>query len=276
MELPTYTYDQMTPEEKQILAKEITEPVVIRGLYQSKARKMPFEQVTKMFGHVELPVELYDTPEIDTTTAEMGSMSVPDLIRHWKKNVKPSIYCAEVDLFEERVSKKLLETLYNPNTSSRKVEALMLYLGNNHSSGLHLHVNSDFILNQLYGTKTVYIFDNYDNPNIHKNSVMSVTKSNFAKEDFFKMDHSKMKIYKVTLGPGDSLLIPPWSWHATQGHGINMSITQIFERKNLWYLLKNPNLILDYYSDEYVTQLVVLLVILFIFMYFRRQSHRAQ
>jgi len=266
----------MTPEEKQILTKEITEPVVIRGLYQPKARNMTFEQVTKMFGHVELPVELYDTAEIDTTAAEMGSMSVPNLIRHWKKNIKPSIYCAEVDLFEQRVPKKLLDTLYNPNTSVRKVEALMLYLGNNHSSGLHLHVNSDFILNQLYGTKTVYIFDNYDNPNIHKNSVLSATKSNFAKEDFFKMDHSKMKIYKVTLGPGDSLMIPPWSWHATQGHGINMSITQIFERKNLWYLLKNPNLILDYYSDEYFTQLIVVLIILFIVMYFRRRSHLAR
>jgi len=276
MDLPTYVYSQMTPEEKQIITREITHPIVIRGLYQSKARKLSFEKVIKMFGHMELPVELYDTPETDTTTADMGTMSVPNLITHWKKKRSPSIYCAEVDLFEQRVSKSLLETLRNPNTSARKVEALMLYLGNGHSSGLHLHVNSDFILNQLYGSKTVYIFDNYDNPDIHKNSVFTVGKSNFAKEDFFKMDHSKMKIYKVTLQPGDSLMIPPWSWHATQGHGINMSITQIFERKNLWYLLKNPNLILDYYSDEYMTQLIVLLVILFIVMYFKRRSHHAR
>lgn len=276
MDLPTYVHNQMTPEEKWIIAREITHPVVIRGLYQPKARKLSFEKVIKMFGHMELPVELYDTPETDTTTADMGTMSVPNLITHWKKKRSPSIYCAEVDLFEQRVSKSLLETLRNPNTSARKVEALMLYLGNGHSSGLHLHVNSDFILNQLYGSKTVYIFDNYDNPDIHKNSVFAVGKSNFAKEDFFKMDHSKMKIYKVTLQPGDSLMIPPWSWHATQGHGINMSITQIFERKNLWYLLKNPNLILDYYSDEYMTQLIVLLIILFIVMYFKRRSHHAR
>ena len=276
MELPTYTYDRMTPEEKQILAKEITHPVVIRGLYQPKARRMSFEKVVKLFGHVELPVELYDTPEIDTTKADMGSSSVPNVVRHWKTKSSPSVYCAEVDLFEERVPDRLLEALRNPNTNARKVEALMLYLGNNHSSGLHLHVNSDFILNQLFGSKTVYIFDNYDNPNIHKNSVFSAGKSNFAKEDFFKMDHSKMKIYKVTLGPGDSLMIPPWSWHATQGHGINMSITQIFERKNLWYLLKNPNLILDYYSDEYLTQLIVVIIILFIAMYLKRRSHHAQ
>lgn len=276
MDLPTYVYSQMTPEEKQIIAREITHPVVIRGLYEPKARQMAFEKVTKLFGHVDLPIEIYDTPDTATTSADMGTMTVPNLITHWKKKRSPSIYCAEVDLFEQRVSERLLDTLYNPNTSARKVEALMLYLGNNHSSGLHLHINSDFILNQLYGSKTVYIFDNYDNPGIHKNSVFSVSKSNFAKEDFFKMDHSKMKIYKVTLQPGDSLMIPPWSWHATQGHGINMSITQIFERKNLWYLLKNPNLILDYYSDEYLTQLIVVLIILFIVVYFRRRSHPAR
>jgi hypothetical protein len=276
MELPTYTYDQMTYEEKRIITEEITRPVVIRGLYEPKARKMSFEQIVKLFGHVKLPVELYDTHDIVTTEAIMGSSSVPNLIRHWETKSTPSVYCAEVDLFEQRVSKPLLDTLYNPNTSARKVEALMLYLGNNHSSGLHLHVNYDYVLNQLFGSKTVYIFDNYDNPNIHKNSVFSVGKSNFAKEDFFKMDHSKMKIYKVTLGPGDSLLIPPWSWHATQGHGINMSITQIFQRKNIWYLLKNPNLIPNYYSDEYLTQLIVVIIILFIVMYFRRRSHHAQ
>ena len=276
MDLPTYIYSQMTPEEKQIITQEITHPVVIRGLYQPKARRMPFEKVTKMFGHTELPIEIYDTPNTSTTSADTGTMSVPNLVSHWKKGRTPSLYCAEVDLFEERVSENLLNTLHNPNTDGREVEALMLYLGNNHSSGLHLHVNSDFILNQLYGSKTVYIFDNYDNPNIHKNSAFSATKSNFAKEDFFKMDHSKMKIYKVTLQPGDSLLIPPWSWHATQRHGINMSITQIFERKNLWYLLKNPNLILDYYSDEYMTQLIVAVIIIFVIMYIRRRSHHAQ
>jgi hypothetical protein len=276
MELPTYTYDRMSPEEKQILTKEIMEPIVIRGLYQPKARKMTFEQIVKLFGHVKLPVELYDTHDIVTTEAIMGSSSVPNLIRHWETKSTPSVYCAEVDLFEQRVSKPLLDTLYNPNTSARKIEALMLYLGNDHSSGLHLHVNYDYVLNQLFGSKTVYIFDNYDNPNIHKNSVFSVGKSNFAKEDFFKMDHSKMKIYKVTLEPGDSLLIPPWSWHATQGHGVNMSITQIFQRKNIWYLLKNPNLIPNYYSDEYLTQLIVVIIILFIVMYFRRRSRPAQ
>ena len=191
---------------------------------------------------------------------------------------RQSIYCAEVDLLDRDILDdnryNILKTLENPNLKSRKVESLLLYLGNNHASGLHLHVNSDFILNQLYGSKTVYIFDNYANSNIHKNSFFQMDKSNFAKEDFFNMDHSKMEIYKVTLQSGDSLLIPPWCWHATQGHGVNTSITQTFDRKGISYLVKNPNLILDYFIEDYRTTFPFLLTILILFLYMRIRARR--
>jgi hypothetical protein len=96
-------------------------------------------------------------------------------------------------------------------------------------------------------------------------------KSNFAKEDFFQLDHSKMKVYKVTLQPGDSLMIPPWSWHATQGHGINMSLTQIFNRSDLTYLLANPNLIIDYVFEDQLILFSILIIILIIY-YIRRRK----
>lgn len=279
MELPTYTYDLMTPEEKCIVSKDFTHPIVIRGFYKPNAIKVGFEGVTEMFGKTELPVEVYTTQDTSTTGAESDEMTIPRLIKHWTKKKPPSIYCAEVDLLDRDIlrtnkNKHLLyRTLQNPNLDSRKVMTLLLYLGNNHASGLHLHVNSDFILNQLYGSKTVYIFDNYENSNIHKNSFFQMDKSNFAKEDFFKMDHSKMKIYKVTLQQGDSLLIPPWCWHATQGHGINTSITQTFDRKSISYLLKNPNLVLDYFIEDYTTIFPYLFMIV-LCIYMRRRARR--
>ena len=279
MELTTYTYDLMTPEERDIVSNDFIHPVVIRGFYKPKAIKLGFEGFTELFGKSELPIEIYDKHVTSTTGADSGDMTVPKLIKHWKKNRSPSIYCAEVDLLDRDIlrtnkNKRLLhQTLQNPNLDSRKVNSLLLYLGNNHASGLHLHVNSDFILNQLYGSKTVYIFDNYENSNIHKNSFFQADKSNFAKEDFFKMDHSKMKIYKVTLQQGDSLLIPPWCWHATQGHGINTSITQTFDRKSISYLLKNPNLVLDYFIEDYTTIFPYLFMIL-LYIYMRRRSRR--
>ena len=282
LELPTYIYDQMTPEEKKVFLGDIKEPAVIRGMFKPEASKMNIEQISKLFRNVTLPVEIYDTHKTTTTEADIGRSTVPKLFDHWKTDQLPRLYCAEVDLFEQMIPKaqeeRLLKALYNPNIDPREVKALMLYLGKDHASGLHLHVNSDFILNQLFGTKTVYIFNNYDNPNIHKNSTFNnygsnirVNASNFAKEDFFSLDHSKMKIHKVTLQPGDSLLIPPWSWHATQGHGVNMSITQIFDRSDITYLLTNPNLILDYISEYHHIILSILLVIIVIH-YIRRRN----
>ena len=276
LDLPTYIYGNMTPEEKKtILMGNIKEPTVIRGMYQPKAIKMNTKQIINMFGNTSLPVEIYDTNNTETTSAETGESTIPKLFKHWKQDLSPRLYCAEVDLFEQKMGTKqkeiLLETLRNPNTEPKEVEALMLYLGKDHASGLHLHVNSDFVLNQLFGSKTVYIFNNYDNPNIHKNSTFHMGKSNFAKEDFFQLDHSKMKIYKVTLQPGDSLLIPPWSWHATQGHGINMSLTQIFDRSDLMYLLTNPNMILDYVFEDQII-LFSILIIIFVIYYMRRQK----
>ena len=271
LDLPTYIYDNMTPEEKKtVLMGNIKEPTVIRGLYQPKAIKMNTKQIVSMFGDTSLPIEIYDTQETETTSADTGKSTLPKLFKHWKHDLSPRLYCAEVDLFEQKLPRKLLETLRNPNTEPKEVEALMLYLGKDHASGLHLHVNSDFVLNQLFGSKTVYIFNNYDNPNIHKNSTFHMGKSNFAKEDFFQLDHSKMKIYKVTLQPGDSLMIPPWSWHATQGHGINMSLTQIFSRSDLTYLLTNPNLILDYVFEDEIVLFSILIIIIIIYM--RRQK----
>lgn len=269
LELPTYDYHKMSSKEKQIILKDFNKPTVIRGLYQSKAVQMSSENIIKLFGDSKLPVEFYDTPESRACESDTGTATMKGLFEHWKTDKLPIIYCAEVDLFKQNIPEFrksiLLETLRNPNTKPREVNALMLYLGKNWGSDLHMHIRSDFILNQVFGSKTVYIFGNYDNPNINKNSSFDMDKFNTPKEDFFNLDHSQMKIYKVTLQPGDSLLIPPWYWHATHGHGINMSITQIYIRNNISYLLTNPNIIIDYliaYPEFLYVPMIFIMIIL--------------
>lgn len=264
LELPTYDFLEMTSEEKQVILKDFNQPIVIRGLYQSKAMQMSSESIIKLFGDSKLPIEFYDTPETRFYDSDTGTATMKGLFEHWKTDKLPILYCAEVDLFKQNMSELLIETFRNPNTEPKKAEALLLYLGKNWGSDLHMHIRSDFILNQVFGSKTVYIFGNYDNPNINKNSSFDMNKYNTPKEDFFSLDHSQMKIYKVTLQPGDSLLIPPWYWHATRGHDINMSITQIYIRNNLSYLLTNPNIIIDYMIlyPEILYVLVIFIVII--------------
>jgi hypothetical protein len=228
----------MTHEEKRILLKDFNQPVVIRGLYQSKAVRMNLENVVDLFGNSVLPVEFYDTLDTRACDAGTGAATMKGLFEHWKTDKSPILYCAEVDLFKQNISETLLDTLKNPNTEPRQVQALMLYLGKNWGSDLHMHVTSDFILNQVFGSKTVYIFNNYD---------------------------------KVTLQPGDSLLIPPWYWHTTRGHGINMSITQVYLRKSALYLLTNPNIIIDYLIayPEFICVPVLLIVLILAFHHAR-------
>lgn len=265
LELPTYDFLEMTSEEKQVILKDFNQPIVIRGLYQSKAMQMSSESIIKLFGDSKLPIEFYDTPETRFYDSDTGTATMKGLFEHWKTDKLPILYCAEVDLFKQNMSELLIETFRNPNTEPKKAEALLLYLGKNWGSDLHMHIRSDFILNQVFGSKTVYIFGNYDNPNINKNSSFDMNKYNTPKEDFFSLDHSQMKIYKVTLQPGDSLLIPPWYWHATRGHDINMSITQIYIRNNLSYLLTNPNIIIDYmilYPEILYVLVIFIMIIL--------------
>lgn len=273
LELQQFNYNEMTPREKDVIVKDFKKPIVIRGLYQPLAGRMEINKVNQLFGDSVLPVEIYDTLECRSMNADSGKSTIKELTNHWEMNRKPYVYCAEVDLFQQNLP-ILLEALRNPNTEPRDVKALMLFYGKNHRSDLHIHVTSDFILNQLFGTKTVYIFSNYDNPNISKNSAFDDV-FNYSKEDFFKLDHTKMKIYKVTLHPGDSLLIPPWYWHATQGHGINMSITQIYTRTDISYLLSNPNIIIDYLFS-YPEFIIVPIVAVLVYVLIRRRFHRAQ
>ena len=270
LELPTYTYEKMTMDEKRLFRRDFEKPVVIRGLYEPEAKKMTMEKIISMFDDVRLPIEVYKTENTHTCSASVKEYTMEKLFKHWKTNKSPLLYCAEVDLFEQDVSEKLLKSLHNPKTEQKVIDELLLYLGKNHKTGLHLHVNNDFILNQLFGSKTVYIFGNYDNPNIRKNSFFKFSSSNFAVGDFFEMDHSKMKIYKTILYPGDSLTIPPWCWHATHGHGINMSITETFLRRDDSYIWKNPNLLLEYFFEGGPQSLINVFVVIFILIFVLR------
>ena len=65
--------------------------------------------------------------------------------------------------------------------------------------------------------KIVYLFDYYDNKELTKG--LGLFKSNFLTENFFHLDHSKLKIYKVEVNEGDCLTIP--------GGGMLLKVTEL-------------------------------------------------
>lgn len=261
LDLPEYQFSDMTTNEKKtVISGDIRYPVVIRGMYKPRAIDMKLNNLIELFGNVRIPVEVYNSDKTRTTDALKTHLNLPKFIEYLKNDGYPRFYAADVDIFTKLLNctedhqEKIIQSFENTHIETMKeVQCLNMYMGKDHGSDLHLHTNSDTFLNQLFGTKTVYIFDNYENPNIHKITSLNANEDrfNFAKENFFALDHSKMTIHKVTLYPGDTLLIPPWSWHATKGHDLNVSISEVFDRRSCAFLLQNPNLIISWYRTVY-------------------------
>ena len=106
---------------------------------------------------------------------------------------------------------------------------------------MSVHEIRDYIIgNSNDSNKTLTIIEyalNYYDNNIDFAGYFS-GRSNFIKDNFFQLDHSKMKIYKVDLLPGDSLCIPPWWLHAVQGFDHSISITKTYTRDDNYYYNK--------------------------------------
>ena len=131
----------------------------------------------------------------------------------------------------------ILQDIKNDFDHVREPIEELFFLGKDTRSGCHLHVDGDYMLNQIFGEKTVYLFDFAENKGVPMNAFWSEN-SNFTKFNLFDIDHTKLKIYKVVLKPGNSLLIPPWWFHAVEGHGNSCSITKIYERSDMSYLFR--------------------------------------
>ncbi len=172
-------------------------------------------------------------------------------------------------------------TIYNRENFSN-----LIFFGYNKRSGCHLHVSHDFMLNQIIGKKEVYLF-NYDaNPNLKMKHIHQ-ERNNFLSDDFFSMDLSQLNYQKVCLDEGDSLCIPPFWFHATNGIDINCSITKVFERNYeeyfykipYLYLLKIYNLIcenISHFDDLipiHVIKILILVVVLLLIVVFYNSDY---
>ena len=261
-----------------------TRPYVIRG--GCKSMKIFSENDKLQFFYKNLHKHEFETETYNTFT-EMERTDVKnDVFQPFSETYKniltgslPHNFIADQCLLDEDIgihSKFKEYFTYNIDTK-RSIENILLFFGNNSRSGAHIHIGDDYILNQIYGKKTIYIFDYYDNPLLETFGIFS-DRHNFLKDNIFQLDHSKLKMYKVVLNEGDSLTIPPWWWHAARSHGVSISITKTYLRTSHLYLLKYPKIILmdfrllceNYFADlNYLSQnkefvAIIILIIIYI------------
>lgn len=263
-----------------------TRPHVIRG--GCKSMKIFSEKDKLQFFYKHLHKNEFNT-EIYNTFTEMESTDVKNYVSQpfseTYNNILtgsiPHNYIADMDVLDcdFTINSKFKNYFtYNMDTK-RSNNGILLFFGNNSRSGAHIHTGNDYILNQIYGKKTIYIFDFYDNP-LQTFGIFS-DRSNFLKDNIFQLDHSKLKIYKVVLNEGDSLTIPPWWWHAARAHDVSISVTKTYVRTSHLYLLKHPRIMLilfievcEHYLDDlcYLSQYkefiaIIALIIIYMISY---------
>ena len=243
--------------------KKFTEPVVIVGGCKDMAAMQKWKDVRYMESFItkKVPVEVRMDKQDARPKKRRVYMTVADMLDHMRKDTPPYYYLAEYSLSgrqkdDIRFSFDALRSDYLDNK---------LFLGYDSYTNAHFHGDADFLVNQVVGKKTFYLWDYHDNPQLWRsNFVWPLTKYNHIKGNFFKMDRSKLKVYKVVLHPGDSLAIPPWWFHAVHGHDWSITITTVYTHRPFTH----PMLMVRHTVASiptYKTQLsIILLVVCFV------------
>jgi hypothetical protein len=241
------------------------------------------ELISNIFDDYEIDVELYDDKkDMQNTLVSFRDLKkFKEIYEQSIKEIYPFPYIADYNLKNIDLPKIIYEkinNLFKYNFDKNRIsDEEKMFFGKNTHSGCHLHLKDDYILNQIIGTKTIYLFDFYDNYNYLTLENFYFDRSNFIKENIFSMNHDNLKLYKVVLNEGDSLTIPPWWWHCVKGNDLTLSITKTYLRTDFLYLCSYPyiSFILFYtYSLEnfiFVTS-IILLIIIFIYYIFNSNN----
>lgn len=233
----------------------------------------PLQYMSDSLGELPIDAEIYERKEDmeDSRIHHKEWMPFHEIGDRVVRDEPPYCYLADVNLVEhkENLGFGFMSHFGLEFDRKRDTVGTLLFVGNNSRSGCHIHYGNDYVLNQIVGKKVVYMFDYYDN-DVDFQSLFS-SASNFTRDNFFRMDHSKMKIYKVELEEGDSLTIPPWWFHAVQGLGVSCSVTKTYKR-NDWFFLDKPQLfsmiVLEYMEDHKDIFVGILIALVILFLHF--------
>lgn len=278
--VPEYTWGvDMDKEKFKEMFPKLDSVTVIRGFCKNTDayKKWNVNTIGKIFGKQKLKMDSY-SQKVGHWHEKGRKKTMQEYIDYMKKYKNPDLYLAEFNLkdYNENMTyknsiflKEIVNDLYNENYVEHKntFDKNIMYFGKNACTECHIHFVDNYIVNQIFGSKTFYCFDYNDNDHImNKNTITDFMTGNNIKgapgypysynnadgtttKTFMDLDFNNFsKLYKINLNPGDTLLIPPWWWHTTQGHDINCTVINTYKRKNLTYLLKSLYLLVIWYT----------------------------
>ena len=230
---------------QQLGNNDFNEPILIKGGCKATIAYKIWNKkyLKKNFENVKIDIEQYDSKkDINTTKSSKNVLlHFNDYLREINNKKPPFYYCAEIQLenLKNKIHENIISDIKNP-LYKRVPDQNLLFLGYNKRSGCHLHITDDFLLNQIIGRKIIYLY-HYENNQLPMNKFYK-SQNNFLKDDFFSIKN-KTNCYKIILEAGDSITIPPYWFHATEGIQFNCSITNVYNRKYNHYLYYYPYLL---------------------------------
>ncbi len=220
-------------EDTNNIPLNFDKPYVLKNNKMTGVKKWTIDYLKKQLNNNLIKIECYKTKKNFQKT---DNKKIYKKFNEYISDIENGkfYYLAEYDI-------KKRENVLDKNDTlerfkfRRHCESKQLYLGINTYTNCHIHLLNDYVLNQIFGKKIVYLYDYYDNPSLKMYSIFN-NKFNFIKANFWTLDLSKYKLYKVVLEPGDCLLIPPWWYHAVKGIDLSYSITFIYKRTDFNYM----------------------------------------
>ena len=143
----------------------INEPIILRGFYKDTIafNKWNKDNLPQKFGKNKIKTEYY-LNYLSLINHEVDCVKKYNMSQFLEKMNKEYLYIGEtsIDHFKKN---SLYDDLDNPRIKINDTFDTVVFCGNkNTGSHTHIHLQAyDYILNQVIGTKTMYLFDLNDN-----------------------------------------------------------------------------------------------------------------
>ena len=226
--------------------QDFKKPLIIRGGCKNTIafKKWNLDNIFDIFS--QLPADIFSSKEDmqKSSPKERAIMFDSNYLKKSIFNKSPPYYYIANQFLPIEDRKNIFE-LKNKSDNYRVpgwngYSGYNLFIGNETYTNSHLHFYQDFLINVIKGKKIFYMWHVNDNKSLHNEEYKMI---HYNTKNFWKRDHSKMKIYKVVLNEGDSMLLPPWWYHAVYTPGFSIMVAKIYNKRySPMYLFNNKNI----------------------------------
>ena len=197
-------------EKLKTLFPNVDKPTIIRGFFKDTFACQNWNENTigKVFGNNKFNIDSY-TKDVGHWTNNGIKKNLQEYVDYMKKHDKPNLYLAEFTIEggageKPNISDDILDMI-SDHLHTRNYydfdtfDKIVMYFGKNASTECHIHFVDNYIVNQVFGSKTFYCFDYNDNDHIiNKNSISNIIINNLPAGNGYATSYNDINTGKQT------------------------------------------------------------------------------